>query len=206
VWIDRHTNPRICVPQKYRTAILREYHDLPLGGHFGVDKTYFNIRQKYIWPNMDHFVQVYVTSCDACQKNKASHKAKLGTPQLSDPPEKPWEALSVDLCGPFPKTKNGNDYVIGFICNLTREAILIPCQKTLTARGAADLFLKHVLRRADLPKRSTLIEDPSLLQISGVPYGKPSRLRWLTQPPIILSPTPSSSDKTKPSLRPSGVL
>ncbi len=83
---------------------------------------------------MDHFVQVYVTSCNACQKNKASHQAKLGTP------ERPWEAKSVDLCGPFPKTKTGHDYVIGFICNLTQEAILLLCQKTLTAKGAADLY------------------------------------------------------------------
>ncbi len=43
---------------------------------------------------MDHFIQVYVTSCDACQKNKASHKAKIGVPQLSYPPERPWEALT----------------------------------------------------------------------------------------------------------------
>jgi hypothetical protein len=163
IWIDRHSNPRICVPQKYRTAILREYHDQPLGGHFGVDKTYFNLRQRYIWPNMDHFVHTYVTSCDACQKNKASHKAKIGTPQLSDPPEKPWEALSVDLCGPFPKTKNGNDYVIGFICNLTREAILLPCQKTLTAKGAVELFINHVLRRADLPKKINSDRGPQFI-------------------------------------------
>ncbi len=75
VWVDKHLQARTCVPQKYRTLILQEYHDTPLGGHFGKDKTFYGIRQHYIWPSLYHHVDQYVISCDACQKNKASHES-----------------------------------------------------------------------------------------------------------------------------------
>jgi hypothetical protein len=102
--------------------------------------------------------------------------------------ERPWEALSVDLCGPFPKTKNRNDDVIWFICNLTREAILLPCQKTLTAKGAAELFVNHVLRQADLPKTINSDIGPQFIANFW-------KTQWKTL--IILSPTHSSRDKTR---------
>eukprot|EP00961_Rhodomonas_salina_P037487 503739-Rhodomonas_salina.1 len=124
VWIDKSQRPLICVPKRYRALLLQEYHDTPLGGHFGIDKTFYSLRQKYIWPSMLHHTEQFVRSCDACQKNKASHQRKLGTPQIPELPSEPWERMSVDYCGPFPKSKEGNDYIVGFVCNLVREAIV----------------------------------------------------------------------------------
>ena len=152
VWVDKHLQERICVPVQYRSLLLQEFHDTPLGGHFGKDKTLYGIRQRYIWPNMSHHVEQFVISCDACQKNKASHQRKLGTAQLPDLPTEPWERMSIDFCGPFPTTKNGNDSVAGFICNLIREAIILPCKKTINSKGTVQLFIKHVLPRTGLPK------------------------------------------------------
>ena len=153
VWLDGKQRPRVCVPKKYRASLLHEYHDTPLGAHFGGDKTYHTLRQTYIWPHMRHHVETYVRSCDACQKNKASHRKKHGHPTLPDVPCEPWERMSVDFCGPFPLTKRGNDEVAGFICNLTREVVLVPCSKTITAKETAKLFVRHVMRVAGgIPK------------------------------------------------------
>jgi hypothetical protein len=35
-----------------RKQILHEYHDAPLGGHRGMNKTYQAIEAKFNWPNM----------------------------------------------------------------------------------------------------------------------------------------------------------
>jgi len=133
IWIDRVQQERICVPVKYRSIIISEHHDTPLGAHFGMDKTYQTIKQRYIWPNMRHHINQFVRSCDTCQKNKSFHQKPFGTPQIPPVPEEPWEHISIDFCGPFPKTKKGNNYIMGIICNLTREAILVPCLNTITA-------------------------------------------------------------------------
>jgi hypothetical protein len=152
VGVDKHLQERTCVPVKYRALILHEFHDTPLGGHFGKDKVFYGIRQRYIWPSMYHHVEQYVNSCDACQKNKAYHKRKLGIAQLPDLPLEPWEGMSVDFCGPFPTTKNGNDFIVGFICNLCREAILLPCKSTINSKGTVELYLVRVLPRTGIPQ------------------------------------------------------
>ena len=152
VWVDKHLQERICVPVKYRALLLQEFHDTPLGGHFGTDKTFYGLRQKYIWPSMYHHVEKFVTSCDTCQKNKASHQRKLGTAQLPDLPLEPWERMSIDFCGPFPTSPNGNNSIVGFICNLIRETIILPCKKSITSKGTVQLFIRHVLPRTGLPK------------------------------------------------------
>ena len=152
VWVDKHLQERICVPVKYRSLLLQEFHDTPLGGHFGKDKTFYGLRQKYIWPSMHHHVEQFVNSCDVCQKNKASHQRRLGTAQLPDLPLEPWERMSIDFCGPFPTSPNGNDSIVGFICNLVRESIILPCKKSITSKGTVKLFIRHVLPRTGLPK------------------------------------------------------
>ena len=152
VWVDKRLQERICVPVKYRALLLHEHHDTPLGGHFGKDKVFYGIRQRYIWPSMYHHVEQYVTSCDACQKNKASHQRKRGIAQLPDLPLEPWEGMSVDFCGPFPTTKNGNDFIAGFVCNLSREAILLPCKSTINSKGTVELYIARVLPRTGIPQ------------------------------------------------------
>jgi hypothetical protein len=94
---DKQIQERICVPLNCWALTLQEFHDTPLGGHFKKDKTFYCITQKYIWPNMYHHVEPLVTSCDACQKNKASHQQKMGIAQLPDLQLDPWEKMPIDL-------------------------------------------------------------------------------------------------------------
>ena len=163
-WLDKHYRPRKCVPQKYQSLIIQEFHDTPLGGHFGVDKTHAAIRERFVWPFMGHHIEQFVKTCDACQKNKSSHKKMMGTPQLYTTPTQPWEHVSIDGCGPFPKTKRGNDYIMGFICNLCREAVIAPCSKTITAKETALLFIKEVLpRAAGMPRVITSDRGPQFV-------------------------------------------
>ena len=60
------------------TRILQECHDAPLGGHLGKDKTIEQVKRRFYWPGMDDDIAAYVTSCDACQRNKPSQQATMG--------------------------------------------------------------------------------------------------------------------------------
>ncbi len=152
VWIDPHQTPRVCVPKRYRGLLLQELHDSPLGGHFGLEKTYASLRRHYIWPFMRHQAQQYVASCDACQKCKASHQRKLGLPQIPEIPLEPWTLVTLDFSGPFPMTKQGVNMVLVVICNLTKEVMLIPCKNTETGKSTAELYFKYVFKHKGIPK------------------------------------------------------
>jgi hypothetical protein len=134
VWCDKHQTQRICVPQRYRAVIIQEHHDTPIGAHFGANKTYARIRQRYMWPHM--------------------------IPEL---PSLPWEYVSMDFCGPFPKTKSGKDNVLVVVDNLTRLSVFIPCTTEVTAKETAELFLMHVWKLHGLPRRINSDRGPQFI-------------------------------------------
>ena len=156
-WIDRTGHDRICIPKANRVQILREFHDTPLGGHFGTDKTYASMRRYFYWPNMKRTVEEYVTTCDQCQKQKIWTQKRFRNPKLPASPTEPWSKVSIDFCGSFPKTKNGKDYVMACTCVLTKESIFCSTTTTIDSNGAARLYITHVFRYKGLPK--TIVSD-----------------------------------------------
>ena len=72
---------RILIPPTSQTLILKilqQYHDSPLAGHFGVARTQSLIAQYFQWPGLAAAIHSYVTSCDACQRNKVVRHAPFG--------------------------------------------------------------------------------------------------------------------------------
>ena len=162
-WADRSSTQRICVPKNQRIQVLKEFHDTPLGGHFGVDKTFETLRRHFYWPKMKRSVHEYVTSCDQCQKNKIWTHKRFRNPQLPDIPTEPWHTVSIDFCGPFPKTTRGHDEVCSISCTLTGEALFVPCQTTITAKQTAQLFVEHAFRVKGLPQRIISDRGPQFI-------------------------------------------
>ena len=50
-----------------RKLILYEFHDSPVGGHRGMNKTYRVIKSQYTWPKMRREEEDYVKQCRSCQ-------------------------------------------------------------------------------------------------------------------------------------------
>ena len=114
---------------------------------------------------MKDLIQRYVTSCDLCQKNKSWHQKPYGAPQLPDVPTTTWESVSLDFCGPFPRSKNGNELVLVVSDRLSRLQYLIPCPLAVTAILTAELFLKYVFRHHGLPKQAISDRGPQFVSI-----------------------------------------
>lgn len=60
----------MCIPKEMRTEICYAYHDTPLNGHLGFDRTYEKIATRVYFTNMRKFVKRYVESCVTCQLRK----------------------------------------------------------------------------------------------------------------------------------------
>ena len=50
-------------------------------------------------------VQAYVRSCLVCQLDKIERKKSTGLLQPLSIPKKPWESISMDIIGGFPKER-----------------------------------------------------------------------------------------------------
>ena len=52
------------VPLKLPKDVLFAVHDSPVGGHFGIGRTYNVLQKRYYWQGMYADVDNYVKSCE----------------------------------------------------------------------------------------------------------------------------------------------
>ncbi|GJP43288.1 hypothetical protein CLOM_g2771, partial [Closterium sp. NIES-68] len=82
-------------------------HDSNLSGHFGVDKTLKALQRFYYWPDMVTDVQRYVAACPICQRMKSSHQRPTGPLQPLEPPQRPWQHVTMDFVTGLPAGTSG---------------------------------------------------------------------------------------------------
>ena len=143
-----------------RTRILQECHDAPTGGHLGKDKTIDQVKRRFYWPKMDAEIQEYVTGCDACQRNKPSHQAKIGLLQPLPIPDRPWQQVSMDLITQLPRSRQGNDAIVVFVDKLTKMVHYVATTTNVSAPQLSQLFLREVCRLHGVPESILSDRDP----------------------------------------------
>ena len=92
-WKDGIKDHRIVVPCGQRVPLIKEFHDNPLGGHFGPEKVYASLKRYFYWQGMKDLINRYISTCDLCQKNKTWNQRPLGLPQVGTVPQERWEFL-----------------------------------------------------------------------------------------------------------------
>ena len=62
---ERNVN-RLYIPVSHIDTVLNNCHDHVLAAHFGFQRTYNRIRQRYFWKNMYKDIDNWVRSCISC--------------------------------------------------------------------------------------------------------------------------------------------
>ncbi|KAF8757571.1 hypothetical protein RHS01_03655 [Rhizoctonia solani] len=119
-----------------KEQLLKEFHNSPLAGHPGQQRTLELLNRNYWWPGMKSSAKEWVECCPICQANRRAHAPVISLKPLEVPPF-PFHTISYDFITGFPKS-NGYD------------AILVK----VTAKGLADLFITHVWKLHGLPVKT----------------------------------------------------
>ena len=110
VLTDEKLKMYIPTPLRKR-AVLWYHHWLQHPGHTRLEET---LRATMTWPGMRDMVRQHVKQCRSCQVNKR-RKVQYGHVPSKRVITTPWEALCVDLIGPYTlKGKDGT--IIDFMC------------------------------------------------------------------------------------------
>lgn len=124
---------RPVLPASLRSFVLTAIHS---EYHFGVDKTYALLKERFYWPNMYRTVDTFVASCDTCQRTKpltVPPKAPL-LPMVI--PSKPMEFITIDIAH-MPKDKDGYRYflLIGDMFSKYIRAVALRDQEATSISG-----------------------------------------------------------------------
>jgi transposase InsO family protein len=147
---------RVYVPKQLRTALISEFHDIPIAGHFGWKKTYHALTQHDYWGNMASDVHGYVTRCPACQRMKPTKQPKPPLHPLKVP-FRPFDQIILDWMTLGCKTKEGYDSVLCIVDKFTKWAIVIPYDKHMGTEEFINALYQHVVSWIGLP--SSIVGD-----------------------------------------------
>jgi hypothetical protein len=136
----------IYLPSSMIEDLLQVYHSHPLGGHFGVQRTYLKIKNKFWWPNMKQSITLYIQSCLLCQQYNVSRSKKPGRLQPIPPPEGPFQLIGMDYCGPLKQTPRGNQYVLCITDYFTRWIVAVAVPDCSAQTTAEALFNEYICK------------------------------------------------------------
>jgi len=115
---------QVVAPNAWRVRIMKMDHDN--AGHYGATATYDLIRVKFWWPDMFSSIKKYVDTCGVCESVK---QPRGSAPMMMNIPLKFNQRVAIDPCGPYPKTKNGNKYVIMMVECFSKWPTAVPVKR-----------------------------------------------------------------------------
>ncbi|KAL8440685.1 hypothetical protein Emag_007823 [Eimeria magna] len=135
--------PRVVLPAIFRSRAIQAHHLNYYGGHFGVFKTAARLVCRNWWPRLQRDVRAYFRRCPFCIANiDAPRKWKC----LNLPICTPIKLIAIDLSGPLPVTRRGNNHILVIIDHHTRWVELVPLPNPTAAQVAQALFNKWISR------------------------------------------------------------
>lgn len=142
---------KVYIPKSLRNEVLHSRHDAKLAGHFGISRTTKLTNRDYWWPQIKNHVRDYIKTCETCNRAKTSHTQKTGPLQPLPIPEQAWSSISMDFITDLPNS-SGSDSILVVVDRLTKMGHFIPCNKTITAKVTADLYIKNIVRLHGIPR------------------------------------------------------
>ncbi|XP_068213448.1 uncharacterized protein [Palaemon carinicauda] len=139
---------QLVVPEKYRRKLLWLSHENNLAGHFSVRKTFQKLAEHFFWPGMRTDVKNHVHSCNTCQivgklNQKVPRAPLIPIPAVGEP----FREVIVDVVGPLPRTRSGNEYILSIIDRMSRFPEAIPLRRIgifgHSVRGPLDVVREH---------------------------------------------------------------
>ena len=75
------------------------------------------------WPGLHADLAHFVRTCKTCAASKSSHHQRLGTETYSAIPIQPFTSWAMDLIGPMPRSKDGNEWIVTWVDRTSKTIV-----------------------------------------------------------------------------------
>ena len=141
----------VYVPECLRNKLIQTAHDDALSGHFGVNKVWMKLKNKYYWPGMRGDIAKYVGSCVACQARAHSNRKPYGYLQ-NIVVSQIFHVVAIDFVENLNRTQRGNEHIVVAIDLFSKFVIAMPLTQ-LNALNTANFILNEIVLRYGPPLR-----------------------------------------------------
>ena len=111
---------------------------------------------------MSRYVGSYVSTCDMCLQTKSFRHPLTGELHPLPIPYAPWDTISMDFIVELPQSA-GHDSIMVVIDSIMKHAHFVSTVTTISAAGAAHLFLNHVWKHHSLPQKFVSNRGPQFV-------------------------------------------
>ena len=152
---------QLLLPKQYHQIVCKLAHSIPIAGHLGQDKTISRIIQQFYWPTVHRDVAEYCRRCPECQRTAKG--GRLRVPLIPLPVMKePFERIAMDIVGPLPHSRRGNQYILVGYDYATRYPEAIPLCSI--DAGAVAEHLIQLFSRVGIPREILTDQDTKLIR------------------------------------------
>jgi hypothetical protein len=151
---------KIVVPdnKELKRDLITAFHDSPIAGHPGQQRTLELMSQRYYWPGMRAKIFNYMETCETCQRIKCPRSNPIPIQPL-EIPTRPWQHISYDMIVGLPMD-GGKDAILVVVDSFSKYGIMVACPAKVMAKDIADLFLEHVWKRHRFPEKTVSDRGP----------------------------------------------
>lgn len=142
---------KLLVPKCQRLEVLESCHNPPTSAHLGFYKTLARVQQQCYWPKMRADTLKFVRKCLTCGSQKHPNTSPMGLMGAEKDAQCPWQIISVDIMGPFPRSSNSNAYLLVVADWLTKYTLLHPMRKA-TAQNVVKFMENAVFLTFGVPQ------------------------------------------------------
>ena len=135
---------QLILPRECRKPVLHLAHGIPLAGHLGKEKTAKRILQRFYWPTIYQDVKEHCRTCESCQKStsrRVQPAPMIPLPVMSEP----FHRIAMDIVGPLPRSRSGNQYILVVCDYATRYPEAVPL-RSIDAGTIAEELIKFFSR------------------------------------------------------------
>ena len=111
---------------------------------------------------MSQYIGQYVSHCDLCLRTKSQRRLPVGELQPLPIPEDRWNTISVDFISELPES-GGYDSIMVVVDSVGKRAHFIETVTTVTAAGAANMYLRNVWKLHGLPRKVVSDRGPQFV-------------------------------------------
>ena len=151
----------LAVPETCADKIITLYHKSLFVGHQGVIKTYLTISDKFLIPNLIHYLRSYIKGCHLCQLSCNEKPPPRQLQTRINPNYVPMSRLSMDL-KVMHRLHKGHTYILCIIDEVTNYLVTVPIFQA-RSEEIGEALIENVITKYCIPEYIIMDQDSAFM-------------------------------------------